>query len=588
MTKKTIPLGAWIQNCHDFDGLIETVKIFDAKSNTNIKLKIQRIVEDDDIKKRMLYYLENPEKIPLSLLKGTSFKPRSAAKCNGIAQAVICGQKFIDNKKKEFTDDWTAINYIKWANVLGLIKIIEDKNTSKKGEVYLTITDLGLELCKATTNDNKNNILRDSFAKYPPVYRILSLLNDTQEGLTKYELGKNLGYKDENGFTSLNIDFLINSIENKDKKIINKELMNFEGTSDKYARGICKWLLHLGLIEQEKLIKRGIPLLNYKINFYGKKLLNTINGNSSNPQTVKRVIAGLLSSGTDKNLYTAHRRNNILSILNNKKGFTIVQIKDKLLSNKISIDEEESVIYNDIHGFINIGINIVNENNMYFLKDKLDIEEIELPKYITTSDEVTSKLNNIYNKIDKSMYDEYYSLIPLSYNEDGKKFRIFESKVMEYLLKYLMIDGKYLGGINKPDGLLFLNYVDNNNIEKKVTVLLDQKAYSEGFSLNVGQTDPMGRYIDQIKNKIKNKDNSHNWWDIEHIINSDEILYCYVSSKFNGVFEKKIDDFSNLKTINGSVITAENLLLIGNKLKNGNMTIKQFLELLRSNKEIII
>lgn len=588
MTNKTLQIGPWIQNCHNFEGLVETVKIFDTRFNLNIKEKIKRIVVDEALKKEMLVYLENPEKIPLKILQGSSFTPRSSAKCNGIVQAVIDGQKINDDKKKEFTDDWTAINFIKWANALDLIKVVEDKTKLKIKQVHFTITELGLKLCQSISDNDKNDILMESFAKYPPIYRVLSLIENSSDGLTKFDIGKHLGYKNEKGYTSLNIHFLIDSLENKDKKTINKEITNFEGTSDKYARGICTWLLHLGLINKNKRCIKGIKISNYTINFYGKKLLNTIRGNSSNPQTIKRVTAGLLSSGANKSICTALRRRSVLEILKSKNELTITDIKDKLILEKNSIKEDESVIYNDINGFINVGINIVERDGRYTLKDKLDIEYFDMPKYTTISDEITTKLNNLYNKIDSSMYDQYYELVNLSYNNDGKKSILFEIKTMEYLLKCLNFDGIYLGGMNKPDGMIFFTYLDDTNIEKKVTILFDQKSYSKGFALSVTATDPMGRYIDQIKNKIQNKDNSHNWWDIDHCKESDEIIYCYVSSEFKGDVEKKIDDFSKLKSVNGCVITAENLLLLGDQFKKGNITTNQILELFRSNKEIIL
>ncbi len=69
--------------------------------------------------------------------------------------------------------------------------------------------------------------------------------------MTKFELGSNLGFIGEDGFTSIPQNVLIMTLattESVNEK--NKIKTNTEGSSDKYARMIGKWLTELGLLKQ--------------------------------------------------------------------------------------------------------------------------------------------------------------------------------------------------------------------------------------------------------------------------------------------------------------------------------------------------
>lgn len=78
----------------------------------------------------------------------------------------------------------------------------------------------------------------------------MNLLEDGIEK-TKFELGQKLGFVGEDGFTSLPQDILIMTLANEeDTKEKNKLRTDTEGSSDKYARMIAKWLIKLDLVKQ--------------------------------------------------------------------------------------------------------------------------------------------------------------------------------------------------------------------------------------------------------------------------------------------------------------------------------------------------
>lgn len=183
----------WVQDPSDFESLIKVVSIFDNKSETHKELvneKIDRLIEERDGKKHFLEVLNStPLKIKYADLVGTSFTPRSSARCNGIVQATVKGQV------RDFISDWPADNFVRWAQALGFIKYNYFDDSFE-------ITEEGLKLTCAKTIEEKKEILIDSILSYPPAVRILNLLSDGKVK-TKFELGKNLGFIGEDGFTSI-------------------------------------------------------------------------------------------------------------------------------------------------------------------------------------------------------------------------------------------------------------------------------------------------------------------------------------------------------------------------------------------------
>lgn len=92
--------------------------------------------------------------------QGNKGKSRTLAKCSGLAQAAVTGQKnmtyIVDGEKistkKPYTDDWTADGFLRWAISLGFL----DYNYSDDS---CDITTLGKSFVGALTEEEKNKIL---------------------------------------------------------------------------------------------------------------------------------------------------------------------------------------------------------------------------------------------------------------------------------------------------------------------------------------------------------------------------------------------------------------------------------------------
>lgn len=81
-----------------------------------------------------------------------------------------------------------------------------------------------------------------------PACRILQLLSE-QGHLTKFEIGRQLGFIGEAGFTSVSQSLYVGGIDTATTPTERTEIrQNFEGSSDKYARMIAGWLCQIGWV----------------------------------------------------------------------------------------------------------------------------------------------------------------------------------------------------------------------------------------------------------------------------------------------------------------------------------------------------
>ena len=132
----------WVQDPSDFRSLCDVVAIFDETSLKHQELAgqvIPALVEERDGRQRLLDALnQRPLRISYTDLVGTSFTPRSAARCNGIVQAAVRGQV------RPFIGDWPADNFVRWAHALGFLRY------GYQGDAF-ELTETGKALAQART-----------------------------------------------------------------------------------------------------------------------------------------------------------------------------------------------------------------------------------------------------------------------------------------------------------------------------------------------------------------------------------------------------------------------------------------------------
>lgn len=506
-------------------------------------------------------------------LRRVASNKRKNAACSGIAQIATPSQKIMPNgEKKPYQSDWSADSFVRWGISLGFIKYNSRNDTC-------SISDFGKRFAgSGDESDEEKLIIEESLISYPPACRVLGLLFE-QGHLTKFEIGRRLGFTGEAGFTSLSQSLYVGGISTAaTSKERNDIRQDFEGSSDKYARMIAGWLEYIGWVARRpKEVTESYLGMNhtvsigqsYEITQRGVRNLNKIKGGSRHRRTPKFLLWNMLSTAAPDSDYLRNRRYYILQAIKNRK--TIDGISE-FLSGK-GMDVSSATIRDDIQGLINIGLNIDASNEEYLLKDK--IVGLKMPDNAIAAER--SDLSIIKERVREQLLNvnhRYLSLIDLSYN--GKSNREFEIETMSLFIDELSYQGIHLGGSRKPDGLF---YKDENG------VIVDTKAYSRGYKLEISQADEMIRYIEE--NKTRGEINANRWWNN---FGDDTTIFSFlfVSSEFTGQFAEKIQYIKDRSEYDGGVITAQNLLLFAEKVLSGQVGYRESFELLRGNREIII
>lgn len=581
----------WVQDSHTIEKLQTTVEIFDHQSpvhRTLIDKQIPTLVREQDRRDRFLAELSRtPLKLKYKDLVGTARKDM----CTGILQASLKGQK------REFMRNWPAENYLRWAHALGFIK--HDRGTDS-----FSITEFGLKYTRShpkkvdssqqlllsfdqqKTEIDEEDILTQAFLSNPPVMRVLDLLADGSH-LTKFEIGSQLGFVGEDGFTCLPQNILVRTVaQEENSKNRNRMFTDWEGTADKYARTIASWLISMRWVEQVK--KPVVATFGdekyesdisqaYVITPAGRRARNQGRGTNIRSRISKNVFWEMLATKGKDRAYIRTRRALILQEIAKKSQS--VQALQQFLVEK-GFNESEQTIANDLKGLKQIGLNIQQEQKGYFLQDT--IQNLVVPSFATTE---TVK-SDIQESIDRCrellecVPHDYLVLIPLSFSGRPGS-RLFEMKTVELLVDQCGFDGLRLGETDRPDGLIFTRELTEN-----YGVIIDTKAYSKSFNIPRQEADKMTRYVNE--NIRRDSRHSPKWWE-RFPPDIDLFKFLFVSGKFGGEFEKQLSRISiSTQDTPGAAITSYNLLLLAEEIAKQNVNLQDVAEKLSCLSEVEI
>lgn len=568
-TKDTRAFG-WVQDSSNIESLCNVVSVFDSESDFHKRLVdeiIPNLVLDKDGRQEMLDALsKKPLALKYRLLTGTSFTPRSSSRCNGIIQAAVKGQK------RDFIVDWPADNFVRWAQAVGFIKYNYSDDT-------FSITEKGLELAKSTGKE-KENVLENAILSYPPAYRILSLLSDPDNLLTKFELGEKLGFTGEEGFICYPVRSIIAALaETEDKAERSKIRSDWESSSDKYARTIAQWLGQLGFVENCKKdisVEYGHKIVSATLGAFcitpkGERALRNINGNSRHSKVEKQVSYEMFATRGSDREYLRLRRSLILkAIVESKSKATFAKIQEALKTN--NFEESAETIKDDVLGFINIGLNLEISNDTVLLKDTIADFSIPVYKDLTVKSELSKEKDQVRKQL-KTLSHDYLSLMDLAF--DSAQNRLFEMKVMDLFLNECGFYGRHLGGANKPDGVLYTDedYSALSN-SKNYGIIVDMKAYSGGYNLPIGQQDEMKRYISNNQ-KRDEKINSTKWWN-EFPDYLEKFYFMFVAGSFKGDIADKLNKIYLEAKVFGTAMPIVTALLLADKIKSEEISLQGF------------
>jgi hypothetical protein len=561
----------WVQDPSNMRSLCDVVAIFDETSGKHQELRngiLPRLVEERDGREQLIEALDTrPLKIRYLSLVGTSFTPRSASRCNGLVQAAVKGQV------RPFIGDWPADNFVRWAHAFGFIRY------DYRDDAF-EITPSGRALVSARTSgdelsENETELLVTAILAYPPAVRVLNLLSETEAAhLTKFELGRRLGFVGEDGFTNLPQAILIKALKSAESaKERNSMKADWDGSSDKYARMISKWLEKLGLVEQ---VSKKVTVSSagreytetigqaYMITAAGISALNRTVGKSRYKRIPKNVCFEMLATKGGDREYLRTRRAFILKAIAERKGpVTLSELRDYLAENKLT--ERIETIGDDVQGLISIGLNIAFDGDRCVWNDEINDFTLPLPQSLARS-ELSALKEELRAKL-KHLSHEYMSLVDLAY--DGGQNRLFEMKTLELLTEECKFSGLHLGGSRKPDGLIY-----TTGLSRDYGIIIDTKAYSGGYSLPISQADEMERYIRE--NQTRDKDVNPNEWWLKFGGNIKEYYYAFISGHFTGNIAAQLDRISRNTGVEGAALNVCELLLSADELKGGSMTQEAF------------
>ena len=281
----------------------------------------------------------------------------------------------------------------------------------------------------------------------------------------------------------------------------------------------------------------------------------------------------MLSTKPSDRDYLRNRRTYLINYLSSTYR-SLDEIISHLQANGMT--EDKGTISDDIQGLINIGINVNINGNKYKIMDR--IIELDIPDSIKSIDAPKSGLSLLKDKIRRKLSHinhKYLVLIDLGF--DGKADREYELQTADLLTGELEFKGSRLGDARKPDVCVFY---------EKNGLIIDNKAYSKGYSLPIKQADEMLRYIEENQKRDKSI-NPNEWWTI---FNDDvnKFNFAFVSGEFTGGFKDRLENISRRSHINGAAINSVNLLLLAEEIKSGRLSYGDVFAKFECNDEITV
>lgn len=603
MGKMGVHEFGWIQNPTNFGKLKRTVSILihGSKYHTFLLDSGLDYVQDIKVRDQLRTGLEsNPVKITYEQMKGKATFPNNYIGKHARANQVPVGLAQIsggDNKKaKAWTDEWTSEGFLNWALTLHFFEVDEKTDLlsiTTLGENFVNTVD-GVWKSKSNEktyqlSDEEKAFLIPVVMAYPPAVRFLQLLKDnnaiSSKGdtavLSKFKIGHELGFAGEPGFTSMNEDDWFEYLHASPASEKNKVRSNIEGSADKWTRTISSWLSSLNLIKQKKLVRIVGGIEEYTPHAYqlnglkGERALKSATGNSSNSAIQKFISWHMLATKvTNKNYIKLRRAYTIKAI---QKFTTIKAVSDDLKN--YGLFNGEGVLKADLRGLIRFGLRLKYDNKKVVFQDR--INNFKLPQLNITKQLMDQHLENIKNKLLNTLTEidpSDIELVEMAWGKSATRSQntvdatLFESKTVEIFKKYFKLEGEHLGHANKPDGVV---YYDNT-----FGILLDTKAYSNGYNIPISQQREMVDYINDVINKDETV-TPNKWWEaFPEKLPVAQTYYLWVAGAFTGKYDMALKKTYNQTGMWGGAMDTQTLLRLANEVSLGTRSVTSIPSLL--------
>lgn len=459
-------------------------------------------------------------------------------------------------KNNDLPDRWTwdARCRIKAIHATGLVTL----NRHIQG---YELTSIGKELKKCEKFNNnigeKRKLTEEEIKVFqkglltnPPVVRVLSLLNidknGENKGLSKYDIGQQLGFVGDVGFTHIDPFWVVNQgLSFNDK----------EGDADKWARTILSWLNQIGWA----VIKGYQDVYGKKLQLYeASNDVNNVLRYSIN-SIIRNVPMEMLCSGHHGFPKLIQKRRALILKSLSEGPITKNKVIKNLMDKNIEISNE--VFEFELLNLKNTGFRVVHDGGYYKLLDKINLEYVE--ETVPTTGSI-----NIVEQLIENLVVKYGSTIPMKlvdhlirFGYDGEKGTEFEGVVAEFF-RFLGYESLYLGqGRGRVTDIL-VKYKHPSTYAKSYGVIIDAKATSNKYNFPINDKRKMKEYIQTHGPQLL----------AERIPNH---AFSFVSSKFVEDVEPHLMEIKNETEINGCAIEVTKLLEIGSKIRSGEVLIEK-------------
>ena len=117
-------------------------------------------------------------------------------------------------------------------------------------------------------------------------------------------------------------------------------------------------------------------------------------------------------------------------------------------------------------------------------------------------------------------------------------------------------------------------------------VIVDTKAYADGYSKSIAQADEMIRYIEDNKRRDPSRNSTKCWEHFPTSIPANNFYFLWVSSVFVNKFHEQLSYTAQETQTVGAALSVEQLLLGADSVLKGNLTTEKFIDSFK-NQEIV-
>lgn len=467
--------------------------------------------------------------------------PEDGIDHNSLMRAIYTSRAKQGGIKKKW--EWDARCRIKAICACGLVEL-------DRASCGYQLTAIGKKLQIASKSDSYRRkmrvlsgeeveIFRQGLLTNPPVIRVLTLLNKARRNgddpLSKYDVGGQLGFAGDIGFTHFEPEFVVKS---------NKKFNDAEGDADKWARTIISWLMQVNwVIEADPIIVLGKSLKRYTTTYEVDKVLQY-----TARSTVKYIPQEMLCSNHHPFAdIVQSRRVSILKVLEKKTNVA----EEDLLADVVALgaDTDMETLQFDILNLRQAGISISKERAVYRLTDKVKLDCTEQQTTKTRK----QRVDGIEKRIEHYV-SVYADTLPsklvdnlIRYGYAGtKSAALFEVSVKK-MFSHMGYDSQCLGQGHGRVADVIAKY-HGTVYAKSYGLIIDAKAY-EKYPFPAGDIRKMKEYINLHGTELMSERIPHH-------------AFAFVSMAFTNP-DEHLDEIAHSTGIDGTAIDVFTLLELG-------------------------